>query len=61
MSIGQQWAIVFIVLWIGSCWYFYSIGKLHGTTEANLKSAKVLQDLARGAKLSTHGLTGLEQ
>jgi hypothetical protein len=46
MSIGQQWAVILVVLWIGSCWYFYTMGKLHGGTEANLKNAKVLQDLA---------------
>ncbi len=30
MSIGQQWAAIFVIFWIASVWYAYSLGEIRG-------------------------------
>ncbi len=30
MSIGQQWALVFVIFWFASIWYAYCLGHIRG-------------------------------
>lgn len=40
MSIGQQWAVVFLIFWAASCWYCYSLGWWRGSTHAYKDAAE---------------------
>jgi hypothetical protein len=42
----KQWIAIIIAAWIASCWFFYDIGWLKGSTATNLEAAKVMSEIA---------------